>query len=138
MSAFWNTSLLQVGISNPASTPYIAVLVVTVLLLIFGEITPKVISLGNYMTVSKIAVYPISFCCYVCAPFRFALRIVSNGILRLMGLPLEKADRFTRETYLAALMSSKEKGALEMNEADMIHAICAFSLSSRYRLVSRS
>ena len=118
-------SKIFLDLFGPSGLP-IAVFVVTVLLLIFGEITPKVISLGNYMTVSKIAVYPISFCCYICAPFRFALRIVSNGILRLMGLPLEKADRFTRETYLAALMSSKEKGALEMNEADMIHAICAF------------
>ena len=104
----------------------IAVVISTILLLLFGEITPKVVGLAHYIGFAKIAVYPVSFFCILFAPLRFLVRIASNGVLRLCGMPLEKSDRLTRDTYYAALLSGKRDGSLGPNEADVIHSICTY------------
>lgn len=118
-------SKVLLDLCGPAGLGY-AVLASTVLLLIFGEITPKVIGLSQYMFIAKVAVWVLDPLCSLASPFRAVLRVVSNLVLRSLGLPLEKVDRLTKDTYYAALMTGKSQGALKMNEADVIHSICAY------------
>ena len=63
----------------------IATGVMTVLVLIFGEITPKSYARDNSESVAKACAKPISFCMFVLTPFIFVLNIITGFLFKLLG-----------------------------------------------------
>lgn len=107
----------------------IAVGITTVLLLIFGEITPKTVAVHNAESISKLIAYPIHLFSRLIFPLRVVLRVMTNFVIRLiLGniVPLE--DRFTTEEFRAIVEVAKEEGSIQEQEKDMINII--FDLKS--------
>ncbi len=102
----------------------IAVVVTTILLLIFGEITPKTIAVHNSESISKLVAYPIRIFSELIFPLRVVLRFVTNFLMRLMGIgdiPVE--DRLTTEEFKVMVDIAEEEGSIKEQEKQMIHTI---------------
>jgi len=98
-----------------------ATFVITLGLLIFGEITPKTIAAYHAtpiaLRVSPVMRFLISFC-YPCVR---GLTFLSNAIIRLLRLERQKGDLDLSEEELQALIESSGSGAgLEREKQEML------------------
>ena len=101
--------------------------VMTFLVLIFGEITPKTMA---SLKAEKIAlsyakiVYALMF---VLTPLIFILDFLSGGILRLFGIdPDKRDDSVTEEDLRTIVEAGHEDGVLETEEHKMINNVFDF------------
>ncbi len=102
----------------------IAVAITTVLLLIFGEITPKTIAVHNAEPISRLVAYPIKFFSKLIFPLRVVLRSVTNTLMRLVpGVSIPVEDRFTTEEFRAMVQVAEEEGSIKEHEREMLHNI---------------
>ena len=101
-----------------------AIGVTTILLLIFGEITPKTIAVHNAEHISLIIAYPIKLFSRIIFPIRIVLRFVTNSLMRLAGdasVPVE--DRFTTEELMVMVDMAEEGGSIKEHEKQMLNTI---------------
>ena len=105
----------------------IATGVMTLLVLIFGEVTPKTMA---SLKAEKIAlsyaktVYGIMF---IFTPLIFILDLLSGGILRLFGIdPDKRDDSVTEEDLRTIVEAGHEDGVLETEEHKMINNVFDF------------
>jgi putative hemolysin len=105
-------------------------LLMTVFVLIFGEITPKTYATKNCEKVSLAVVKPISVCVFVFTPFIHILSFITNGLLRLLGVdPAEKSPSITESEFITLVNVGHEEGVIETEEREMINNVVDFGNS---------
>lgn len=122
------------AISTTLATKYfqssgvgIAVGVATVLILIFGEITPKNFAINNSENIA-LAVAPfMKVYVTVLTPVIFFFNTVGNLIIKFLGGTVnEKKPLITKEELSTLVDVSKEEGILKVDETTMIKNIFSF------------
>lgn len=98
--------------------------IITVLILIFGEITPKTVATLHSDTLALIYAYPIHFIMTILTPISFIINMLSRGILFILRVnPNGKATTMT-ETELRTIVDvSHEDGLIESEEKEMIYNV---------------
>ena len=105
----------------------IATGVMTVLILIFGEITPKSLAKQNTEAVSLKVIKPINFIVKIFTPFVWVFGHISNFIIKLFGGDSSKNQPFITQEELKTMMDvSEEEGVLEEEEKEMIFNVFEF------------
>ena len=102
----------------------LAVGITTIMLLVFGEITPKTVAVHNAEPIAKLVAYPIHLFSKLIFPLRIVLRIVTNFLMRLLGggsIPVE--DRFTTEELRAMVDIAEEEGSIKEQEKELLNTI---------------
>ena len=111
-----------------ASGVGIATAVMTVLVLIFGEITPKSIAKQKSEQVSLKVSKPISIIVKVFKPFIGIFTFISSGFIRLLGGDPKANEPFITEEELKTMVGvSEEEGVLEDVEKEMIFNVFDFA-----------
>lgn len=106
----------------------IATLAATVLLLIFGEITPKNISTRCPDKIAYGLSGFISAVVYVMSPIVTVVTAISRFFLRLFGLKTDKKIKsYTEEDIKTFFEMSSESGVIEENENRMMSQVFKFS-----------
>ena len=102
--------------------------VMTVLILIFGEITPKSIAQQKSEKVSLVVGKPIRLCVIVFKPFVAIFTGISSIFIRLMGGDPKATEPFITEEELKTMVDvSEEEGVLEDVEKEMIFNVFDFA-----------
>ena len=102
----------------------IVTVILTVLILIFGEITPK-----NYATINaeKITLRYIpvfKFLMNIMTPVIFIINLFSRGVMRLMRVDPDAASKAMTEEELRTIVDvSHEDGVIESDEKEMIYNV---------------
>jgi len=110
-----------------ASTITITTIVMTIIVVVFGEMIPKNISSYNPERVATSFYYPFLFFWYLFFPFAWILSMVSKGFLIIFGIKQESNKIFrSPEEVLTMLHLSKEEGIIEKSEEKMIFSIFEF------------
>lgn len=106
----------------------IATGVITILVLIFGEITPKTIAKQKSEVVAlKVATY-IHFIVVIFKPFVYIFTALSSFFIRILGgAPNEERSFITQEELRAMVGVSEEEGVLENVEKEMIFNVFDFA-----------
>src|SRR5690348_1895695 len=94
--------------------------VLSVILLIVAEVTPKTLAISNAERWALIAAVPVDRLATVLSPILWAVTIVSRG---LTGGRAARAPYLTEEELITALHVSEEAGVIEEQEHQMIHGI---------------
>lgn len=106
----------------------IATAVMTVLVLIFGEITPKSIAKQKSEQVSLKVSKPISIIVKVFKPFIGIFTFISSLFIRLLGGNPKATEPFITEEELRTMVGvSEEEGVLEDVEKEMIFNVFDFA-----------
>lgn len=108
----------------------IATGVLTILVLIFGEVTPKSFASDNAEMVCRFCVKPIAFCMIIFTPFIFLLNIITGFIFKLIGSQNSKAPAITENELRTMVDVSHEEGVLEVDEREMITNVVDFRSST--------
>lgn len=106
----------------------IATVVATILLLIFGEITPKTISTRCPDQIAFALSGFINVLFYIMRPVIIVVTFFARSILRLFGIkPTKKKQTYTEEEIRSYFDMGTETGALEENESSMMSRVLKFT-----------
>ena len=127
LAANYTLSVFQNTFSFPKETLLILeVIVVTIIILIFGEIIPKTIAIKNSKNLSDFVSIPINFMLTVSKPAFFIFYKFSDLIIKIN--PFKKEMTFDSEEELVMATEIVEKeGTIQSSESDMIQSVFKFS-----------
>jgi CBS domain containing-hemolysin-like protein len=113
-----------------AEIPYAALwstLMMTVLLLLFGEIVPKTIAVANHERWALRLAPVLDRIAWMMTPINSAFLFVTNALVRLFGVnPLAKGPFVTEDDIKSLVNVGAEQNVLEEGEREMIHSIIQF------------
>ena len=93
------------------------------LIVIFGEITPRIIAAKANIGTAKLLV-PLVWLFYrISLPIRIFIEIFVNSISRWLGIPQSKIGKINEEDFLYVVEDSKSKGAIGDSEKELIHNV---------------
>ena len=105
----------------------IATAVMTVLVLVFGEITPKTIAANSPEKVAVVVSKPISIIMKITKPIVWIFNLLTGIIFKIMGIDNDGVKPFITEEELKAMVNvSHEEGVLEMEDREIINNVFQF------------
>jgi len=106
----------------------IATGIITVLVLIFGEITPKSIAKQKSEAVALRIARPIKFVVIIFKPLVYIFTAISSVFIRILGGDPNEAKSFITQEELKTMVGvSEEEGVLENAEKEMIFNVFEFA-----------
>ena len=104
-----------------------ALAVFTVLLILFGEITPKILAVRNNEALALLVSIPLEFFAVLFFPLRRLTRLITDRILGwLIPEKKEHPDQISEEELKALVKIGEEEGVLDRQERHMIQKIFEF------------
>lgn len=100
----------------------------TLLLLVFGEITPKNIAVRNPIFLAQVLIIPYQAFYWLITPLRFVLSHLTDFIVGLFGVEAQKQRRLIVEEEIETLLEmGNRQGTLGALETDLIRGTFDFS-----------
>lgn len=99
----------------------------TLLVLIFGEVTPKSLAAQNSEKTALKVAKPIYLITVVLSPIIYVITSITNVLIKLMGGNISKTQPLITEDELKTIVNvSHEEGVLEVGETKMIYNVFEF------------
>ena len=122
-TAFFIDLFRSLGITNAAAILSIITVLVTFILLVFGEITPKTLAMKNpskwAFNISSVIyyIYLIEF------PFIWLFYSITKALSSLLGIPTSQSSQLSEEEIKLLIQLGQEEGILEKEEQKMLHGV---------------
>jgi putative hemolysin len=114
------------GVSSGRSI-VISTLAMTAVILIFGEITPKIIAKNYTLSIAKHVIGIVYVFSIIFKPVVAVFMFISKMLGRLCGLELKDSSMLmTEEDIISFVNVGEEEGVIEEEEKEMIHSIVGF------------
>jgi putative hemolysin len=114
----------------PAITPFadesaflVVIVAMTFVTLVFAELVPKRIAIARPEAIAMSVVGPIRIISKVASPFVALLAIVSNGVMRIVGVRDDQSADVTEEEVKHILTEGVESGVLDPEEREMLEGV---------------
>ena len=121
-------TILFTELVNETAGPAVATIVMTILVLIFGEITPKSIAKQRSEAVALAVSKPIATIVKVLRPLVSVFTWISGKFIKLLGADPKASEPFITEEELKTMVGvSEEEGVLEDVEKEMIFNVFDFA-----------
>ncbi|MBN1232574.1 MAG: HlyC/CorC family transporter [Candidatus Coatesbacteria bacterium] len=130
-SSLVSSLVLKLVKGVPYETVYLSIapVLTTIILMIAGEIIPKIIAINYADVLSKYLYIPIWTCNYLLHPAVWLTSTISRGILALFKI--KSKDPFTmdisRQDISRAISRGEEAGLLDNHERKMLASVLTFS-----------
>ncbi|WP_315787455.1 hemolysin family protein [Fischerella sp. JS2] len=128
--------LVPIFNSIPFLAPYkdvtasvIAVLIITYLTLIIGELVPKRVALNHPEPIASIVAIPMRMLATIGSPIVYLLSISTDAVLRILGIRPSTEPQVTEEEIRVLIEQGTEEGTFEEAEQDMVERV--FRLGDR-------
>ena len=106
----------------------VSTVLISLVVLIFCEITPKTAAVQNPLRWARVFVRPVRNAAWLLQPIVWSLGAITNSLVRLMGGQVKHGGPFVTEEELRLLVTvGEEEGVLEEEETEMIHSIFEFA-----------
>ncbi|MBQ8196214.1 MAG: HlyC/CorC family transporter [Oscillospiraceae bacterium] len=102
----------------------VSTIVVTIVVLIFGEVLPKSIAKDNAESFSIFVSAPISFLMVIFTPFSALFILLKKGVAKL--LRTKNSVSYTEEELKAIIEESEDEGVLETQESNLVRSALEF------------
>ena len=117
----------KLGFSNLVSVATgIGTGVLTILVLIFGEIVPKSLATMNSEKLALVYAKPVYGLTTILTPLSYVMNGISNGLLRILPIDISKRPRITENELRTIVDVSHQEGVLESEEHQMITNVVDF------------
>lgn len=126
---------------SKSETALIATLLITIYLLIFGEITPKHLGKNNAERLTPIIIGPLYWLSKVLYPVTVAFQAIAQGLLHLLPEQYRQREpvHVSEDQIKLLIEMSEERGMLQEEEGEMIRRIFAYDdLVARQVMVPRT
>ena len=122
-----------------ASGVAVATALMTVLVLLFGEITPKTIAANNSEKVAIFVSRPIKVIIFILRPVVWVFNLVTGLIFKILGVKDKGNQPYITEEELKTMVNvSHEEGVLEIEERQIINNVFQFGdMQAKEAMVQR-
>lgn len=107
----------------------IAVLIITFLAIVLGELVPKRLASNHPDTIASIVAYPMKNLVKLAYPIVFLLSFFTDTIVRFLGIKPSTEPQITEEEIKVLIEQGTEEGTFEEVEQDMVERV--FRLGDR-------
>lgn len=115
---------LTVELFEGSSSTIIATAIMTILILIFGEITPKTYAAQNPEKVSVLVARPLEILSIIFRPLLLVLNFITSFMIKLLGGNVNYTGPFVTEEEIRSLVDvGEEEGVVKLHEKEMIENI---------------
>lgn len=122
-TAFFINLFKTFGITNIATSLTLITIIVTFILLIFGEISPKTLAMKN-PTKWALRISPIIYYFYICLyPIVILFDTLSTLISKLLRIKPTQNQHLTEDEIKLLIQLGQEDGILEKEEQKMLHGV---------------
>ncbi|MHD0317945.1 hemolysin family protein [Fusobacterium sp. THCT1E2] len=109
----------------------VATIGMTIIILVFGEITPKIIAKNHSLKIAGVVIVIVYWFSFFTKPLIKILIWISKFIGRLLGIELEDETlMITEEDIISFVNVGEAEGIIEEDEKEMIHSIVGFGETS--------
>lgn len=123
-SALTTALAIQIFNGDAGSGAGVATAVITIIILIFGEITPKTIAAQKAEKVALIVVNLIAFFDFIFTPVVAVLNVVTGTFAKILGCDSnERAPLITEAELRTILNVSHEEGVLEQEDGERVETV---------------
>ena len=134
-----STSLFITILNGRSEAVPVATAVMTILVLIFGEITPKTIAANNSEKVAISVSKPIKLIIWILTPIVWIFNIITSVIFKIFGIKSNMGQPYITEEELKTMVNvSHEEGVLEIEERQIINNVFQFGdMQAKEAMVQR-
>lgn len=104
----------------------IATVVMTIVILIFGEVVPKSIATGCSERIAFMVVKPIKAIMFIFSPFVKILNMITKLTKKILRIDEKEEPFFTIDEFKTMIDVGKKEGVFEEDEKEMLHGIINF------------
>ena len=105
----------------------VATFIMTILVLLFGEITPKTIAANSSEKVSILVSKPIKVIIFLLTPLVWVFNLITGVIFKILGVDNKNNQPYITEEELKTMVNvSHEEGVLEIEERQIINNVFQF------------
>ena len=105
----------------------VATFIMTILVLLFGEITPKTIAANSSEKVSILVSKPIKVIIFLLTPIVWVFNLITGVIFKILGVDNKNNQPYITEEELKTMLNvSHEEGVLEIEERQIINNVFQF------------
>ncbi|MBD7923933.1 HlyC/CorC family transporter [Xanthomonas sp. CFBP 8703] len=101
----------------------LAIVLITFLTLIFGELVPKRLALTRSEVIAGFVAVPMGWLALIAAPAVWVLSRSTRLVLRVLGLGNEQSASVTEEEIRMLVAESHEAGVIDSHERDMMNRV---------------
>ena len=117
-------SELTVELFQGKNSTIATTVIMTILILVFGEITPKTYATQNVLKVGAIIARPMELLSFIFKPILIVLTKITNVIIKILGGEISASSPFVTEEEIRSLVDvGEEEGILKHQEKEMIQNI---------------
>ena len=117
----------------------VATFIMTILVLLFGEITPKTIAANSSEKVSILVSKPIKVIIFLLTPIVWVFNLITSVIFKILGVDNKNNQPYITEEELKTMVNvSHEEGVLEIEERQIINNVFQFGdMQAKEAMVQR-
>jgi len=117
----------------------VATFIMTILVLLFGEITPKTIAANSSEKVSILVSKPIKVIIFLLTPIVWVFNLITGVIFKILGVDNKNNQPYITEEELKTMVNvSHEEGVLEIEERQIINNVFQFGdMQAKEAMVQR-
>jgi len=106
---------------------FIAIAIITPFIIIFCEISPKVISMNLYKSISIIVIPFLKIFHFLFMPIRELLLSITNTIIKILNLKLKDPKKISEEELDMAIKIGEEERLIDKKEKSFMQNVLRFS-----------
>ncbi|MGM9653664.1 MAG: HlyC/CorC family transporter [Eubacteriales bacterium] len=121
-------TVIALHIFPGASGAAIATAIMTVLILIFGEIVPKIISKDHAEAIARFAAIPLRVLMFILCPVVYLVVTAVNQLSRLWkGNETESEPSVTEDDLVSMIDTAEEEDVIDEAKSDLLHSAIEFT-----------
>ena len=134
-----STTLIVIDLfrDNVALASTIATILITVIILIFGEIVPKTLAKQHADTVVRIIAIPTRILTFILSPFVFVVMLLLFVLRKIWGSDHKDDDPTVTEDELASIIDTvEEEGVIDEEQSELLQSTLEFSDTTIEKIMS--
>ena len=105
----------------------VSTIVLTIIVLICGEIVPKIIAKQHANKICKITAWPIQILTYILYPLVFIVMLLMNLIRKIWGTSSEDEPDITEDELSSIIDTVEKEGVIDEDQSDLLQSSLEFS-----------
>ncbi len=101
--------------------------VLTIIVLIFGEIVPKILAKQHANKICKITAWPIQVLTYILYPLVFIVMLLMNLLRKIWGTKSEDEPDITEDELSSIIDTVEKEGVIDEDQSDLLQSSLEFS-----------
>jgi CBS domain containing-hemolysin-like protein len=137
MTALISIQYLAPIFPNPTIAATLAASLIFFMIVIFGELIPKMVGKVNALSLSLLFVYPVKILRIIFTPFVFMVSLIVFPIRRLfVQKRKENRNRYNDDELETMVDSIEAKGVIDEKKGDLIRSTLSFSDKKAYEVMT--